>query len=62
MERFCLECGMPISGKEGKKFCSRIHKSRWHNKQRKAEIEGFKVVTEALQRVGYEVRKQTERR
>jgi len=34
----CLYCGKELTGKQ-EKFCSRLHKSRWHNDRRKELME-----------------------
>ncbi len=57
MDRFCLECGMPISGRREKRFCSRLHKSRWHNRERKARMDRLDAMESAFKKAGYELRR-----
>jgi hypothetical protein len=50
MNRFCLECGKPLQGKQTK-FCHPNCKSRWWNRKREAEVKGFEILTKAFESV-----------
>ena len=47
MERFCRECGAPLSGRSDKKFCSDACRTAFHNRQYYIE----KRPTQAINRI-----------
>ncbi len=46
----CQQCGKTFMGRAGQKFCSAIHKSRFHNRQRQILTEGTQGITATILR------------
>jgi len=51
----CQFCGNKLTGKQTS-YCSRRCKDRFWNRKRKEQIDGFKGLTSALRKAGYELR------
>ncbi len=47
-ERKCLECGLPISGRNDKKFCDDVCRSAYNNKQNRSTTNLVRNVNRAL--------------
>ena len=50
MERFCRECGAPISGRSDKKFCCDDCRTAWHNRRYYQRQRAMSVVNRILMR------------
>lgn len=50
MERYCLECGAPISGRRDKKFCDDQCRSTYNNKALAIELDEVKRINQILKK------------
>ena len=45
---FCKQCGDPLSGRSGKKFCDKDCSNRYHNTKRKDELKSIQLQLKAF--------------